>query len=85
MGLLTTLLTLPVTGPLKGVAWIAEQVADLAEEELAHARDPRRDLAALERARAFGQITEEEYRREEAALWARIQDRHESQERNDGL
>ena len=34
MGFLTDLLTLPVLGPIKGVMWIARQVAEQAEREL---------------------------------------------------
>lgn len=83
MGLLTALLTLPVTGPVKGVAWIAQQVADLAEDEMA-ASDPRRELAELERARMFGEISEEDYRRREEALWERLQTDGARQEHRDG-
>jgi hypothetical protein len=71
MGLLLNLLTFPVTGPLKGVAWVAEQVAEMAEEELQE-KDAHVELAELERAWMFGEIDEDEYHRREEQLWLRL-------------
>ena len=72
MGLVTGLLTLPLA-PVRGVAWVAEQLAAEAERELYG--DPetlRRELTELQRDRAFGQIDDEEYTEREAALLARL-------------
>ncbi len=59
MGLITGLLGLPVA-PLRGTVWVAEQVLQQAEEEF---YDPARIKAQLEdvdRARAAGELSEEE-------------------------
>ena len=67
MGLITGLLTLPLA-PVRGVAWVAEVLAEEAERELAEAASPERALAELEAARATGEITEEEFAEREAEL-----------------
>jgi uncharacterized membrane protein len=67
MGLITGLLTLPLA-PVRGVAWVAEVLAEEAERELAAASSPERALAELEAARATGEISEEEYAEREAEV-----------------
>ena len=59
MGLISGLLTLPLA-PVRGVAWVAEVVAEEADQELARRESPQRRLADLEAARATGEISEEE-------------------------
>ena len=67
MGLFTGLLTLPLA-PLRGTAWIAEQIAAEAEREL-RGKAPRRRLLEAERQLEVGAITIEEYEAiEEEAL-----------------
>jgi chorismate mutase len=59
VGLITGLLGLPVA-PLRGTIWVAEQVRQQAEEEF---YDPARIKAQLEdvdRARAAGELSEDE-------------------------
>jgi chorismate mutase len=59
VGLITGLLGLPVA-PLRGTIWVAEQVLEQAEEEY---YDPARIKAQLEdvdRARAAGELSEDE-------------------------
>ncbi len=67
MGLLTGLLTLPLA-PVRGVAWVAEVVAEEADRQMAEATSPERALAELEAARATGEISEEEAAALEAEL-----------------
>ena len=67
MGLITGLLTLPLA-PVRGVAWVAEVLAEEADRELAQSRSPERALAELEAARASGEITDEEFAEREADL-----------------
>jgi hypothetical protein len=71
MGLLSDVLLLPVTGPARGLRFIAEQVKEQVEAE----RDPRRraeqveaELIRLSVRRDLGQISEDEYVAQEAAL-----------------
>jgi hypothetical protein len=67
MGIITGLLTLPLA-PVRGVAWIAEAVAEEAARELALQASPERALAELEAARAAGELTEEEFAARENEL-----------------
>jgi hypothetical protein len=55
VGLISGILLLPLA-PVRGVAWVAEVVAEEAERELAEANSPERALAELEAARATGEI-----------------------------
>lgn len=72
MGLITGLLTLPLA-PVRGVAWVAEQLAAEAERELhGNSETLRRELTELQRDRAFGQVDDDEYTEREAALLARL-------------
>jgi hypothetical protein len=72
MGLVTGLLTLPLA-PVRGVAWVAEQLAAEAQRELdGNSETLRRELTELQRDRAFGQIDDDEYTAREAALLARF-------------
>lgn len=83
MGLITSLLTLPVSGPVRGVAWVTKRVVDAAEAELA-TQDPQRQMAELERARLFGEISEDEFRQQEDELWQRLRASRTAQEDPDG-
>jgi gas vesicle protein GvpG len=72
VGIVTGLLTLPLV-PVRGVAWIAEQLAAEAERELhGDAETLRRELSELQHERTFGQIDDDEYAEREAALLARL-------------
>ena len=73
MGLISGLLLLPLA-PVRGVAWIAEVVAEEAERELAAANSPERALADLEAARATGEIDPDEADAIEADIIARLLD-----------
>lgn len=72
MGLLIKLLTLPVTGPIQGVIWIAEKVAEQAEKELYDEDAVRGWLMELELRYGLGEISEEEYLEAEEALLERL-------------
>ena len=68
MGPLSTLLTLPVGGPLGALTWIARQIANAADQEML---DPTRIEAALlllERRLEDGLIDEPAFEAEEARL-----------------
>ena len=67
MGLITGLLTLPLA-PVRGVAWIGEQVADQAAQELDAEARIRRELGALEMEHELGNLSTEEFERREDAL-----------------
>jgi hypothetical protein len=67
VGLISGLLTLPLA-PVRGVAWVAEVVAEEADRQMAEAASPERALAELEAARATGEISEQEALALEAEL-----------------
>ena len=75
MGLLSDLLLLPVTGPARGLRFIAAQIKEQVDAEL----DPRRraeqvqaELMRLSMRHDLGQISEDEYAAREAALLAQL-------------
>jgi hypothetical protein len=69
LGLITGLLTLPLA-PVRGVAWIAEVVAEQAEQEYEARHGLRARLTELEQAHDRGEIDDEELARLEALLLA---------------
>jgi hypothetical protein len=70
MGLLSRLLTFPVSGPL----WVIEQIADEAERRLYDEREIRTQLTQLEMAYEDGQISEEELEEAEDVLLDRLRE-----------
>jgi hypothetical protein len=73
MGLITGLLTLPLA-PVRGVAWVAEQVADQAEQELYDEGRIMRELAAVELAHDAGEIDDDTMERQVDALLERLEE-----------
>ena len=73
MGLITGLLTLPLA-PVRGVAWVAEQVADQAEQEMYDEGRIMRELAAVELAHDAGEIDDESLERQVDALLERLEE-----------
>ena len=69
MGFLTGLLTLPLA-PVRGVAWLGEQVLDLATQEEYDPAETYQRLAELDEAREAGEISAEECEAAEEALVA---------------
>ena len=72
MGLISGLLTLPLA-PVRGVAWIGEQVALEAERELNDETRVRKELAQLEMELEMGRIGEQEFEEREDLLLERLQ------------
>jgi Gas vesicle protein G len=75
MGLLSDVLLLPVTSPVRGLRFIAERV----KEQVDAVRDPARraeqvqaELIRLRVRRDLGQISADEYAAQEAALLAQL-------------
>ncbi|MFD3729909.1 gas vesicle protein GvpG [Streptomyces sp. NPDC058632] len=71
MGLVTGLLTLPIA-PVRGVIWVAEKLHDAAERELHDPAVLRTQLAVLNQELEAGDITLEEFEREEERLLDRL-------------
>ncbi|MBL7201510.1 MAG: gas vesicle protein GvpG [Anaerolineae bacterium] len=72
MGLLLKLLAFPVMGPVKGLVWIAEKIAEQAENELYDPDKVRGKLIEFELRLDLGEITEEEYLQAEEILLDRL-------------
>jgi hypothetical protein len=71
MGLISGLLTLPLA-PVRGVAWVSEQVALEAERELDDETRVRRELALLEMDLDAGRISERDFEELEDMLLERL-------------
>lgn len=72
MGLLGSIVSAPVTGPLRGVLWIVRTLAEHAERELYDEDRIRKDLLRLEQEYELGKLALEDFEREEAALLERL-------------
>ena len=71
MGLLTGVLTLPLA-PIRGVAWLGEQVLDLAAQEEYDPAETYERLAELDDALEAGEISPEECAAAEEAVVAQV-------------
>lgn len=71
MGLLTGLITLPLA-PVRGVAWLAEQVLEKATQEQCDPAEVYQQLAEIDEARQAGVMSAEEVAAAEDALVARL-------------
>lgn len=71
MGLLTGLLTLPLA-PVRGAAWVAEQVAEEADRQLYDEASIRRDMLQLELDYEDGKIDMQEREYYEEQLMERL-------------
>jgi hypothetical protein len=72
MGLISGLLTLPLA-PVRGVAWVGEQIALEAERELNDETRVRNELARLELDLELGRIGEHEFEEREEQLLERLE------------
>jgi hypothetical protein len=74
MGILTKMLTLPLTGPLDATMWIAEKLLERAEDEMYDEGKVRAKLMELEMLLDLGDISEETYMAAEDELLERLRD-----------
>lgn len=72
MGILGTIVTAPLVGPLKGVLWIVKTLAEHAEQELYNEDNIRKDILKLEQRYELGKITIEEFEGIESDLLERL-------------
>lgn len=80
MGLLTQIATLPLA-PLRGTAWVVDQVRLTAEREYYDPEPVHRQLVELERALLAGDLDEAEFDRREDELLAELEWRQAQQRR----
>jgi len=73
MGILLNLLAFPVSGPIKGIAWIARNIKEQAEREYYDEDAVRSQLLEIELRRDRGEIGEDEYLAAQDQLLERLQ------------
>ncbi len=72
MGLLRTLLTLPVSLPIAGIGWVAHQITEAVEQQWFDPKRVEAALLVLERRLEAGDITETEFEAAEAEQLAEL-------------
>ena len=78
MGILRSILTAPVLGPLEGVLWLARTIDDQAHAELYDEGKIRGELTELELALDLKEIDLAEYEAREELLLARLKEAREA-------
>jgi len=87
MFLLDDILLLPIKLPIAGFNWILRQVKTMADEEMLNDQVWKERLIELQMRREVGDITEEQYKEEEAKVFAALRDsraRKEEMAREEG-
>lgn len=74
MGLLSKLLTFPVSGPVAGIKWSLEMVERAAREELTDDTAFKQDMMELQLALESGEIDDAIYLEREKELMQRLRD-----------
>jgi hypothetical protein len=74
VGILKHLLFWPVTAPIAGTKWSMNQVIKVVEEELTDDSAVKQDFMALQMKLELGEIDDEQYVVEEAAIMARLRE-----------
>lgn len=73
MGILSTLITLPITGPMKGSLWTARKIHEAAEQQFLDPASIRAELTRLESLLLAGEISDDVYDAAEFDLLKRLQ------------
>jgi hypothetical protein len=71
---LLRLLTLPISGPIAGIKYCLEKVAEVAEREMWDEEPVREELILLNGAYEEGKVGEEDFRAREAELLTRLRE-----------
>jgi hypothetical protein len=74
MGILKHVLFWPVTGPVGATKWSLNQVMKIVEEELTDDTTVKQDFMALQMKLELGEIDDEEYAIQEAAIMVRLRE-----------
>jgi hypothetical protein len=72
--LLDDILLAPITGPIAGVRWILSTIQKMADEELMNDQPWKERLIELQMMLEVGEISEEDYTREEAIVFQALRD-----------
>ena len=74
MLLLDDILLFPITGPIAGIRWVMKQIQTMADEELLNDQPWKERLIELQMMLEVGEISEEEYKRQEAEVFQALRD-----------
>jgi hypothetical protein len=72
--LLDDILMAPIKGPIAGVRWILSTIQQMAEDELMNDQPWKERLIELQMMLEVGEISEEDYTREEAVVFQALRD-----------
>lgn len=72
--ILDDILLLPLKAPVAGFRWILRQIQTMADEELLNDQPWKERLIELQMMLELGEISEEEYGKEEAAVFQALRD-----------
>ncbi len=72
MGLLRSLLLLPVKGPIDGALWATQKIVEAAEAEVNNPATLRKSLQMLEKDLLAGRISEDAYDAAETLILTRL-------------
>lgn len=72
--MLLRLLTLPISGPIAGIRYCLEKVAEVADQEMWDEAPVREELILANQAYEEGRLTEDAFRAREAELLARLRE-----------
>ena len=72
--ILDDLLLLPLKGPIAGFRWIMKQIQTMADEELLNDQAWKERLIELQMMLEVGDITEEDYARQEKEIFAALRE-----------
>jgi len=81
VGLLSSILFFPVTGPVAGIKWTLGKVQRVVEDELVDDTPVKQSLMELQMRLELGDIDDAEYLEEEAELMRQLRDIREWRER----
>ena len=72
--LIDDILLLPITGPIAGFRWVMKTIQKMADEELMNDQPWKERLIELQMMLELGEISEEDYTREEAIVFQALRD-----------
>src|SRR5688500_20296849 len=72
--LIDDILLLPITGPIAGFRWVMKTIQKMADEELMNDQPWKERLIELQMQLEVGEISEEDYTREEAVVFQALRD-----------
>jgi len=72
VSLILDILGAPLLGPVKGVKWVAEKIAEVADQNVTDRSKQQAELIEAQMLLEMGEIDEEEFTRREDAILKRV-------------